>query len=184
MFYHGNFGENMLHTWAMGSDNDDDDDDWLAILLTYDCPITGNKRLAGSDLPVSSTKQPRCLHCIPKQNCLKLSVLNVLKASPMFWKFCLFYSLGMCNQGWMRPVWMWFQWPPQILHQHRLPSALVVQPVKMSNVIVTRTLIHIFSDLMIALPAATPILLLITWNGKPLRKKGPRCLALIGRFLF
>ena len=89
----------------------------------------------------------------------------------------------MCNQGWRRLMRMWFRWPLQTLHPYPLPRATVDQRVNILILIVTRTLIHIFPDLTIALPVATPVLLLITWNWEPLHKKRPRCFALIGWFL-
>ena len=48
-------------SWAMDHHHESDDDDLLALLLSYDCPVTGRKRVAGSYPVDTSTNKPKFL---------------------------------------------------------------------------------------------------------------------------
>lgn len=60
--------------------DDDDDDDLLSLLLTYTCPVTGQKRVAGCpNDSAESTKKSRCLFCNPvsiESNAFELEFQN------------------------------------------------------------------------------------------------------------
>ena len=58
-------------------DDDDDDDDLLAALLSYECPVTGRKRVAGSYPVDTPTNKPKFLGRTAVKLCFIIGYLGI-----------------------------------------------------------------------------------------------------------
>jgi hypothetical protein len=56
---------------------DDDDDDLLAVLLSYECPVTGRKRVAGSYPVDTPTNKPKFLGRTAVKLCFIIGYLGI-----------------------------------------------------------------------------------------------------------
>ena len=57
--------------------HEDDDDDLLALLLSYQCPVTGRKRVAGSYPVDTRTNKPKFLGCTAVILCFTIGYLGI-----------------------------------------------------------------------------------------------------------